>query len=257
MGSLKVWDGTAWQTVAGQGRPGSNVFVGPSTPPGTPTSGDMWYDTDEVSGLTLPLTLANGGTGGTSALTARTSLVVPAIGNSTSIAGAPTTGTWARGDQWLDSMGVFWTCTVAGTPGTWMPPIGYEWAYSELTASMNITSTNNAAQQTIVPGVSRSYDGSPVMIEFYASRLDSPASSQTLLHLCDGTTNLGYFALMMGQTPQVVGAVATAKRRLTPTPGTHSYNVTGWVSTGQGYIGAGPGNATLVHNPVYLRVTRA
>lgn len=120
MGALKVWDGSAWQNVAGQGRPGSNVFVGPSTPPGTPTSGDMWYDTDEVAGLVLPLTLANGGTGGVSAPTARTSLATPFIGNSTTAAGAPTSGTFAKGDQWLDSANVLWVCVTSGTPGTWM-----------------------------------------------------------------------------------------------------------------------------------------
>lgn len=119
MGALKVWDGSAWQNVASQGRPGS-VFVGPSIPPGSPTAGDMWYDTDEVSGLTLPITLANGGTGGTSAITARSNLSAPFIGNSTTTAGAPTTGTYARGDGWLDSANVMWVCVTAGTPGTWM-----------------------------------------------------------------------------------------------------------------------------------------
>lgn len=34
--------------------------------------------------------------------------------------GAPTTGTWAAGDTVQDSAGVFWLCTTAGGPGTWM-----------------------------------------------------------------------------------------------------------------------------------------
>lgn len=36
--------------------------------------------------------------------------------------GAPTTGTWAVGDEVTDSDGVVWTCTVAGTPGTFSRP---------------------------------------------------------------------------------------------------------------------------------------
>jgi hypothetical protein len=34
-------------------------------------------------------------------------------------AGAPTTGTWAVGDVVCDSVGEYFRCTVAGTPGTW------------------------------------------------------------------------------------------------------------------------------------------
>lgn len=39
---------------------------------------------------------------------------------------APTTGTWGRGDIVMNtapspSQVLFWVCTVAGTPGTWLP----------------------------------------------------------------------------------------------------------------------------------------
>ena len=143
MGVIKVWDGTQWLAASGGG--GSAVYVGPSAPSGTPKLGDEWFDTDETSptgttvavanggtgattasgartnlGINLPLGLADGGTGGTTAATARSALTVPAIGNSTSTAGAPTSGTWARGDQWLDSANVTWVCTTGGTPGTWI-----------------------------------------------------------------------------------------------------------------------------------------
>lgn len=35
-------------------------------------------------------------------------------------AGAPTTGLWAVDDEVVDSAGMRWRCTVAGTPGTWI-----------------------------------------------------------------------------------------------------------------------------------------
>lgn len=34
-------------------------------------------------------------------------------------AGAPTTGTWLKGTEFLDSNNVLWVCTASGTPGTW------------------------------------------------------------------------------------------------------------------------------------------
>lgn len=34
--------------------------------------------------------------------------------------GAPTTGTWVAGDVLMDSAKVWWLCTAAGSPGTWV-----------------------------------------------------------------------------------------------------------------------------------------
>src|SRR3990172_6270346 len=33
--------------------------------------------------------------------------------------GAPSSGTYNLGELYLDSAGVYWVCTVAGSPGTW------------------------------------------------------------------------------------------------------------------------------------------
>lgn len=111
----RYWNGTTWVDLD------DPVTVSTSTPPvATTEAGDLWWDTDETApGLTTPLTVVNGGTGATSPATARSSLAVPGIGNSTTVAGAPTTGTFARGDSHLDSNGALWLCTTAGTPGVW------------------------------------------------------------------------------------------------------------------------------------------
>lgn len=41
--------------------------------------------------------------------------------------GAPSSGTWSQFDMVVDSAGVWWLCTIAGTPGTWVSasPVGY------------------------------------------------------------------------------------------------------------------------------------
>ena len=236
---------------------GENAWVGPNAPAGTPKVGDVWYDTDDVSTLVLPLSIADGGTGQSSAANARTALSVPAIGNSTVTAGAPTSGTFARGDQWLDSAGVVWTCTTAGTPGTWTAPPGTELAYNEITAQVSVTSTNVAAQNTVIAGTSRTYDGSAVLIEFYSPRVDGPLNNQLLMHLFDGSTNLGYFALALTQpNPGIIGFAMTARRRVVPSPGSHTYSVMGWVGGGTGTVTAGVAGAGGFL-PAYLRVTRA
>lgn len=114
MKAERIYDGATWVTVA------DITYVNPSAPAGTPNSGDLWWDSDDAApGITTPLGVTDGGTGATSPGTARASLAVPGMGNSTTTAGAPTAGTWARGDQWLDSANVIWLCITAGTPGVW------------------------------------------------------------------------------------------------------------------------------------------
>jgi microcystin-dependent protein len=51
--------------------------------------------------------------------------------------GAPTTGTWQAGQVVIDSSGVQWVCTVAGTPGTWIPVGPQTGDYKE--AALNTT----------------------------------------------------------------------------------------------------------------------
>lgn len=85
--------------------------------------------------------------------------------------GAPTTGTFAVGDWVVDAVtGVKWTCTVAGTPGTWVNaglsrPIGHTGmtggfqpcngagAYCLFPAAQVLRGgiTHNAAQNALVP----------------------------------------------------------------------------------------------------------
>lgn len=118
---MKVWDGVAWQVTSMPIATGkSQAWVSPDPPPGTPVVGDQWYDTDDYTAFTLPVPVQNGGTGGITTQAARTNLSVPRLDNTAVVVGPPAGGTYVRGDQWLDSANVLWTCTVAGSPGTWV-----------------------------------------------------------------------------------------------------------------------------------------
>ncbi len=272
----RVWDGTKWTDL-------TDVWVGANAPTGTPAVGDLWYDSDDVSTLVLPLAIANGGTGATTAQAARTSLAVPdlpvainqggtgaitaataraglavpAIGNSTTTGGAPTTGTWARGDQWLDSTNVLWVCTTGGTPGTWMAKnIGEELAYNQVTAPVAITSTVPASPNLIVEGTTRTYDGSPVLVEFYCPTVASSAtSSQLYFMLWDGGADLGLISGSYGAGVAQLNVTVRATRRITPTAGSHNFRVVAYaVGSGNAYCGTG---AASQWSPMSVRVTRA
>lgn len=252
--SERFWNGTAW--VAGGGSGASAVWVGPDAPTGTAKSGDQWYDTDDPSVLQLPVVVASGGTGATTATLARANLAVPAVGNSASVAGAPTTGTWARGDTWLDSANVLWSCTAGGTPGTWAPPVGYELAYNQITANVGLTATTGATAQLVIDGGTRTYDGLPVLIEFVTPMLEAASGQWTVVDLWDGATDLGQFVQGGPGPGNFIGASACARRRLTPTPGSHNYKIMGWVTGGTGKVYAGTGAAGS-YVPAFIRVTRA
>jgi hypothetical protein len=53
-------------------------------------------------------------------------------------AGSPTVGTWAVNDVILDSGGVLYRCTVAGTPGTWVG-VGAPGTYVNMTPGVNMS----------------------------------------------------------------------------------------------------------------------
>lgn len=239
---------TGWVPIA-------DVYVATSAPAGTPNSGDLWYDTDEPSSLVFPISVAQGGTGGTSPTTARSNLSVPYVGNSAITAGAPTTGTYVRGDNWLDSSNVLWVCTVDGSPGTWISAsAGEELAYNQIVANATITTTT----AVVIEGTSRTYDGSPLMIEFCAYRVQSSttAGAGTVILLWDGGTDLGGLSATVSTTTSI-GAAVCVRRRITPTPGTHNYRIMAYTVTGTATLYAGAGGAPGAFSPAYIQVTRA
>lgn len=81
--------------------------------------------------------------------------------------GPPASGTWAKGDLVVDSVGRAWVCTVAGTPGTWADvSSGRELGYAEVTSSF---APGNGTLQD-VPGLSVTFTPGvrPVRMIFFA-----------------------------------------------------------------------------------------
>jgi hypothetical protein len=135
-----------------------------------------------------------------------------------------------------------------------------ELAYAQITAQVPLTAGSPGAANMIISTAAVTYDGSPIIVEFYTPIGQTPAvaGSQIGVNLWDNSTDKGFMF-----TLNAIGAAAfyspiCAKRRITPSAGSHTYSVRGWVYPGgnTGYMMAGLGNIDQ-YAPAYLRITKA
>jgi hypothetical protein len=131
---------------------------------------------------------------------------------------------------------------------------GAELFYNEITASKNIASVNAAFPDIVVDGSAVSYDGSPVLVEFFAYSVNTPgvAASRTTVNLYDAGSNLGDMGLVYTNSAAGNAATLYACRRITPTVGSHTYRA--------GAFCAPSGNSVVsatAQSPAFLRVSRA
>jgi hypothetical protein len=156
--------------------------------------------------------------------------------------------------------GVSYMCVrpTSAAPVAWPTAVlpGSEIAYVE---NPNQVTATGAAAELLNSG-NVTYDGTPIMIEFYCPEVGNVAASfQTIALLYDGATPVvgQYIALlgMAGTTP--IFAPMFARRKLTPSAGLHNYRILVLVTSGPniGYIG-GP-NGAANNPPSYLRITKA
>jgi hypothetical protein len=127
---------------------------------------------------------------------------------------------------------------------------GTELAYNTQPSTVNITATTAASAQQIVAASPITFDGATsVWLEFYCSYAFCPSTTIALtITLWDGSTDLGNMAGLFGLT----GTVVTARRRLTPSAGSHTYSIRAYV----GAAGTG-GLQAAAANPTYQRIVVA
>lgn len=130
--------------------------------------------------------------------------------------------------------------------------------YVTLTTTTNISSTNSASPTNIISGNAKTYDGSTrVKIEFYSPIISENTSSSVSFVLYDGSTAVGIIANIYASSGQI-NTPCKVDYILTPTAGSHTYHIKGYVASGSGtgnlFLGTG-GASTAVG--AYLRITNA
>lgn len=134
---------------------------------------------------------------------------------------------------------------------------GAQLAYQEFIAPVTSAATTVAGAVQVVGLPATTYQAVPIFLEFYCPRL-TPGVAQGFLVLRDGSTVLGTFMSVPGS-----GTLAGvfARRRHTPTAGSHTFNVAHWnASTASTTYQAGTGGTAgdvTTYLPGYLRAVRA
>lgn len=153
------------------------------------------------------------------------------------------------------------TVLRGGTDPSYGFPPGYEFDYTQITSSVNVTSTTAASPDNIVTSGSVTYDGSTVVIiEFYASNIYCGIGGNNMfIDLWEDSTRLGQIAHIREDGTTGLGARPIyVRRRLTPSNASHTYSIKAWfdfanTSTRQVVAGAGSGPAAM---PAYIRVSK-
>jgi len=141
------------------------------------------------------------------------------------------------------------------TPFSGLSSLSVELAYVEFTSGLLVTATTAGAAQDVVSSGTVAYDGSAVVIEFYAPVIEPGSSGGIMLLLQDGASILGQFAYVQPGSAVINDQQVTPIRRLVPTPGNHTYKVTAYRATANGNIYSGVGGSGN-YLPGFIRVSR-
>ena len=139
--------------------------------------------------------------------------------------------------------------TATGS-GIWYPSAASnEIAYGQRTSDVNVTATSAAAATDLgITTGAATYDGTAVVLQFSAAAVDK-GTSAIYIALYDGASLV---VDRLCQTNSTGAQALNGFYRFTPSAGSHTYLVKGWVDAGTGTIYAG---TTRV--PAFCRVTRA
>ncbi len=141
------------------------------------------------------------------------------------------------------------------------PPPGFEIAYAQITAAVNVTGTSSGAATTVISPGAILFDGTPVLVTVSCPQI-----------LCDTNANGDLFAVSLFEGATELGMIARARSvsaanplvtpvsgmyRFTPTAGFHTYTVACYVTANSGpaifNCGSGGTNALL---PAFVRFTK-
>jgi hypothetical protein len=134
-----------------------------------------------------------------------------------------------------------------------------ELAYAEKTSNTNITATSEATANTIVTAGAVSCDGAMILLVEFGTNAWAQDNTGPVnrIVLFDNGSAIG--TLFQGVSPSTSSGKPgfTVRRRLTPSAGSHTFSVRGWVSSASTMIVAGDTFGSGIDAPAYIRVVQS
>lgn len=136
-----------------------------------------------------------------------------------------------------------------------------ELGYSAITTPGTVTSITAGTGTEIIAPLTVACDGSPIMVEFYSPAVQAPVSGTVggtvnISLFQDGSENIRFWGQQNAEAFSGQQNPVHLQARLTPTAGTHSFGVKGYLNTtGTAVVSAGNGSSTGTA-PAFLRVSK-
>ena len=141
----------------------------------------------------------------------------------------------------------------------WQLPPGYEVGYDQITASVNVVSTTEATGTTIIAAAAHTFDGAPVICEFFTEALTVGGllAEIVIVSLFESSTQITRLAAVDNNSANTLIVPVYARYRFTPSAASHTYTVTAHTTsvTGTPSVGAGSGG-TGAPPPCFVRFTK-
>ena len=134
---------------------------------------------------------------------------------------------------------------------------GFRIGYTEFTSPVTVSATTEGSPTSVVTLGALTYANVEYRFEFFTPRVDSGSGTAVNIVLYDSTTSLGVWGVHYDPvTPSFAYTPVALVRYLTPSAGSHTYNVGAYRAASNGTIQAGVGG-TAAYVPGFLRVTVA
>lgn len=145
-----------------------------------------------------------------------------------------------------EATGVKWAAPAAGGGITVV-------SYTEKTTDVSISGSSSGAATTVVTDSARTYSAVLTRFDFFAPYVQGAAAYACIVELFDGSTSLFRWCAVAGSAAGDYGPISLT-RFLTPSAGSHTYNVKAWNASGTATFSTGAGGSGQ-YVPIFLRIT--
>ena len=129
---------------------------------------------------------------------------------------------------------------------------GAEIGYAEAQAQILVTVNNAAGAGAILSIGPLTYAAVPILIEFQTPIVQATLGEAVICNLWDGSTDLGRIVQLLAPAGTSNQVPAYGSRRLTPSAGSHTYQIRLWGTNGNSTSWLGQSAPTL---PFSMRIT--